>query len=94
MAKFVASFIRGASIINPDTIEVDDTNVVYKKRRIYLVGYDQITIPIAKVSSIEIDSAIIGTDITITSLGEGIIHAHRFSIWDAKEIKRLIEALL
>jgi len=94
MSKFKASFIRGANPINPDTIEVTDMSVIYKKRRIYLIGYDQVVIPLTKISSVEINSGLIGTDITITSLGEGIIHAYHFRLSDAAEIKRLIEKKL
>ena len=91
MPQFTAAITRGASIINPDTIEITDKLVIYKKRRIYLIGYDKIVIPLSKVSSIEVDTGIIGTDITIRSFGEGIITGHNFTINDAKEIKNLIE---
>jgi len=91
MAVFKASIIRGASPINPDIIEVTDKFVIYKKRRIYLIGYDTIMIPFSKISSVEINTSIIGTDITIQSFGEGTIKAHRFALNDAKEIKQVIE---
>ena len=91
MPLFTAAITRGASIINPDTIEVTDKLVVYKKRRVYLIGYDKISIPLSKVSSIEVDTGIIGTNITIRSFGEGIITGHNFTISDAREIKNLIE---
>ena len=91
MTKYKASFIRGASPINPDTIELSDEFVVFKKRRIYLIGYDQVVIPIKKISSVEINSGLIGTEITITSFGEGVIHGYPFRLSDAVEIKRFIE---
>jgi hypothetical protein len=91
MTKFIASFLRGASPINPDMIEVIEQFVIYKKRRIYLIGYDSISMPFSKISSIEINTDIIGTDITIHSFGEGTIIGHQFSLNDAKEMKRLIE---
>ena len=91
MPKFTASLIRGASPINPDTIEITYKYIIYKKRRLYLIGYDKIVIPINKVSSVEINTGIIGTEIRITSFGEGIIHSDPFSWSDVEEIKRLIE---
>jgi hypothetical protein len=94
MQHFKGSIMRGASPINPDTIEITDRFVVFKKRKIYLIGYDSIMIPFSKISSVEISTGIIGTDITITSFGEETITAHRFSLNDAKEIKRLIEIQL
>ena len=91
MTLFKGSIIRGASPINPDTIEISDRFVVFKKRRSYLIGYDTIMIPFSKISSIEINTGIIGTEITIFSFGEETITAHHFALKDAKEIKRLIE---
>ena len=60
MTKFIASFLRGASPINPDTIEITNTSVIYKKRKLYLIGYDTILIPFTKISSVEINTGIIG----------------------------------
>ena len=91
MPLFTAAITRGANPINPDTIEITDRFVVYKKRRIYLIGYDKIVIPFSKIASVEIDTGIIGTNITIQSYGLGTITAHRFTLDDANEIKRLIE---
>jgi hypothetical protein len=91
MPLFTAAITRGASPINPDTIEINDNSVIYKKRRIYLVGYDKIIIPFSKIASVEIDTGIIGTRITIHSYGLGTITAHPFTLGDANEIKRLIE---
>lgn len=94
MSLFKASFVRGASIINPDTIEITETIIIYRKKRIYLIGYDKIIIPFSKISSVEINTGIIGTDITIHSFGLGTIDGYRFSLEDAKGIKRLIESRL
>jgi hypothetical protein len=91
MTKFIASFLRGASPINPEMIEITDQFVIYKKRRIYLVGYDSILIPYSKISSVEFNTSLIGTDIIVHSFGEGTIEGHRFALNDAKEMKRLIE---
>lgn len=91
MTKFIASFLRGASPINPDTLEITDNSVIFKKRRIYLIGYDTILIPFSKVSSVELNTGVIGTDITIHSFGEGTIVGHCFTLEDGKAIKQMIE---
>ena len=91
MPLFTAAITRGANPINPDTIEITDRFVIYKKRRIYLIGYDRISIPFSKIASIELNTGIIGTGITIHSNGLGSIYAHRFTLNDANEIKQLIE---
>jgi hypothetical protein len=91
MTKFRAAITRGASLINPDTIEITDSSVIFKKLKIYLLGYDSILIRFPKISSVELNTSLIGTDIIIHSFGEGTIVGHRFSLNDSKEIKRLIE---
>jgi hypothetical protein len=91
MSLFKGSILRGSSPINPDTIEVTDDSVIYKKRRIYLIGYDKVIIPFSKISSFEINTDIIGTIITIHSFGLGTIIGHKFSLKDSNKIKQLIE---
>jgi hypothetical protein len=44
-----------------------------------------------KISSVELNTSLIGTDIIVHSFGEGTIEGHRFALNDAKEIQRLIE---
>jgi hypothetical protein len=90
MTKFIASFIRGASPINPDTIEISDGFIWYKKRKIYLIGYEEQILKISRVSSVEINTDIIGTKIIIQSYGGSTITGHRFALTDVKEMKRLI----
>ena len=91
MTKFTASILRGASPINPDTIQITDGFVWYKKRRIYLIGYEEQIMKISKVASIEINTDIVGSKIIIQSYGGSTITGHRFSLYNAKEMKRLIE---
>ena len=91
MTKFRAAITRGASLINPDTIEITDSSVIFKKRKIYLLGYDSILVRFPKISSVELNTSLIGTDIIVHSFGEGTIEGHRFALNDAKEIQRLIE---
>ena len=91
MSKFTASFLRGASLINPDSIEITDGFVVFKKRKLYLIGYDTIIMKFSFISSVEINTGIIGTNIIIQSFGGGIITGHRFTLEDALEIERLIK---
>jgi hypothetical protein len=91
MTKFKAAITRGASPINPDTIEITDNSVIFKKLKIYLLGYYSISIRFSKISSVELNTSLIGTDIIVHSFGEGTIEGHRFSLNDAKEIRRLIE---
>lgn len=91
MTKFKASILRGASLINPDIIQITDGFVWYKKRRIYLIGYEEQIMKISKVSSVEINTDIIGSKIIIQSYGGSMITGHRFALNDTKEMKRLIE---
>jgi len=88
---FKSAITRGGDVLTPDIIIVNENAVTYKKRNKYLINVDSITIPISKISSIEIDSGLWGTDIIIKSYGEGVIVGKKFTKSDAKEIKRLIQ---
>lgn len=94
MTKFVASFLRGGSLINPDKIEIIGGFLGFRKRRLYLIGYEEQIMNISRISSIKIDAGVIGTNIIITSFGGGVITGHHFSLKDANEIKRLINEKL
>jgi|GEM_PF-786220 len=91
--KFSSAITRGGSIIRPDVIEIDSQSVTYKKRNSYLINSDTISIPLKQVSSIKIDTSIIGTTITIEGTGRSKITAVKFSKSDASKIKRIIERL-
>ena len=88
---FKSAITRGGSILTPDIIIVTENAVTYKKRNKYLINVDSITIPISKISSVELDSGLWGTDIIIKSFGSGEIIGKKFVKSDAKEIKRLIQ---
>jgi len=88
---FKSAITRGGAVLTPDIIIINENTVTYKKRNKYLINVDSITIPISKISSIEIDSGLWGTDVIIKSYGEGEIVGKKFIKSDAKEIKRLIQ---
>ena len=56
-----------------------------------LINFDTITIPLSKISSVEVHSGLLGSEIKITSYGESEIIANKFTKSDAHEIKRLIQ---
>ncbi|OFX24701.1 MAG: hypothetical protein A2033_09765 [Bacteroidetes bacterium GWA2_31_9] len=88
---FKSAITRGGSVLTPDVIIVNDNAVTYKKRNKYLINVDSISILISKISSVELDSSLWGTDIIIKSVGAGEIIGKKFTKSDAKEIKRLIQ---
>ncbi|MDY0217126.1 MAG: hypothetical protein RBS19_09235 [Bacteroidales bacterium] len=88
---FKSAITRGGSILIPDRIIISDNTVTYKKRNKHLINVDSISIPISKISSVELDTSIWGTDIIIKSFGAGEIVGRKFTKSEAKEIKRLIQ---
>ena len=88
---FRSAITRGGSILTPDILVVSAKSVTYKKRNKHLINVDTVSIPIAKISSVTVDTSIWGTDIIIKSFGSGNITVKRFTKKDAHEIKRLIE---
>jgi hypothetical protein len=88
--EFKSAITRGGAVLTPDTIVVTADKVIYRKRNKFLINKDSITIPISRVSSVELDTSILGTDITIKSYGQGVIIGSKFTKADALEIQRLI----
>jgi len=89
--KFTSAITRGGSVLTPDIIIVDNDSVTYKKRNKYLINVDTITVPISKISSVELDTSLWGTDIIIKTFGAGEIIGKKFTKSDAKEIRSLIQ---
>ncbi|MDD2413302.1 MAG: hypothetical protein PHR79_10370, partial [Bacteroidales bacterium] len=86
---FKSAITRGGSILIPDRIVISDNTVTYKKRNKHLINVDSISIPISKISSVELDTSIWVTDIIIKSFGASEIVGRKFTKSEAKEIKRL-----
>ena len=87
---FKSAITRGGSILTPDIITVSQYKVSYKKRNKNFINVDTICIPISKISSVEIDSSILGTKLIIKSFGAGKIEANKFTKSDSLKIKKLI----
>ena len=89
--KFKSAISRFGSILTPDIIIISEDSVTYKKRHKNLITVDEKTIQYSKISSVEINTSIIGTTIKINSnggCGNDII-AHKFTLSDAKQITPL-----
>lgn len=89
--RFKSAITRGGSILTPDIIIIDNVSVTYRKRNKHLINVDSITVHISKISSVELDTSIWGTNIIIKTFGSGEIIGKRFSKSDAQEVKRLIQ---
>ena len=88
--EFRSAITRGGSILTPDILIITYQEVIYKKRNKFLINVDTITMPISNISSVKLNTSLIGTDIIITSYGEGNIICKNFTKSDAKKIKELI----
>lgn len=88
---FKSAITRGGGILTPDIIIIDNDSVTYKKRNKYLINVDSITVPISKISSVELDTSLWGTDIIIKTFGAGEIIGKKFTKSDAKQIRKLIQ---
>lgn len=88
---FRSAITRGGNILTPDIIIIDNDSITYKKRNKHLINIDSITVQISKISSVELDTSLWGTDIIIKTFGAGEIIGRKFSKFDAKEIRKLIQ---
>lgn len=89
--EFKSKFLLGGNILSPDRIIITDREVIYRKRNRYLIGVDEVSIPLSRISSVEIDRKLIDATIIIHSYGNQTITANDFKISDAKKIKLEIE---
>lgn len=88
--EFSSSVTRGGNILTPEKIIISDLSITWKKRNKYLIGLDSISITRDKISSVEVQNKIWGSDIIITSNGLSKIIAKNFTHADAKKIKEII----
>lgn len=88
---FKSAITRGGEILTPDIIIIDNDSVTYKKRNKYLINVDSITVPISKISSVELDTSLWGTNIIIKTFGAGEIIGNKFTKSDAKQIRKLLQ---
>jgi hypothetical protein len=89
--SFSSAITRGGSILTPDRLTISSTMLMYKKRNKYLINVDSISISLDRIAAVAVDTSLLGTTIRISSYGSGEIVLKKFSLSDAKAIKRHIE---
>ena len=92
--EFKSSITRLGPILTPERIIIDDVSVTYRRRNQHLIGVDEITIPLSRVSAVEVDKHIWGATITIIAFGAQSIIADKFTWSDAKEVQRIINSMI
>jgi len=88
--EFKSAMTRGGGILTPEHILVNERTVTWRKRNKILIGFDSISIPLDKISSVELDDKVWGVDIKIHSFGGNSIFARCFTAADAKKIKTIL----
>lgn len=96
--EFKSSVTRLGSLLTPDRLVLTDSAVTYKKRNSirtsFLMGFDEVSIPISKISAVEVDRHLLGATIRIISTGTKEIEANNFTWDDALTIQRLINSMI
>ena len=92
--EFKSSITRLGPILTPERIIIDDVSVTYRRRNQHLIGVDEITIPLTRVSAVEVDKHIWGATIKIIAFGAQSIIADKFTWSDAKEVQRIINSMI
>jgi len=88
---FKQSITRFGSILRPDIVTITENMLTWKKRNHNLINNDSKSFEIKKITSVEIDSTLIGTSITIRTIAGDMLQLEKFTLTDAKEMKALIE---
>lgn len=89
---FSSSVSKGGNAIFPEHIYITKSEISWEKKT-GLFSKESKTISIAKITQIDIDTALIGSTITIYGKGVGKIVAENFSKSEAKEIKSILNRL-
>ena len=87
---FTNDWKRGGNVLLQEHIYVNYDEVTWEKKKTVLFGKDSTTIPIDKVSQVELETSLIGTDIIIRGKGFGQIRGTNCKKSDAKKIESLI----
>lgn len=93
MAIFTASRASNDSnVLYPDILEIDDNQIIYHKG--YVFGYKTIIIHANNIASVSISSGLFFVDIIVASKGGEWIKAQGFNKSKAKNIVKIIEAII
>jgi hypothetical protein len=91
MERFQASRWTRGNFLFPTVIEVTDTAVIRRKRRWF--GCDEISISLAKVASVHLNTGLIWAEILIESSGgSDPMTSHGHTKGDAHRIEELIQS--
>ncbi|HCY40649.1 MAG TPA: hypothetical protein DHV48_04735 [Prolixibacteraceae bacterium] len=89
METYTASRLTEGNRIFTSKIIIDDLGVTFRVPSLF--SGNERTIPFNRISSVDIDSPLIGySTIIIETTGEGQIRAHGFTRTEVKEMKRKI----
>jgi hypothetical protein len=91
--EYTSAISRGGNVTNPQKIIITDTHVIWKQNRgwtsLYLAS-DSKVISRSHISSIVFQTHLLGTTIIIESYGGSCIYAEKFTLSDAKEIRKTL----
>jgi len=87
---FKQSITRFGSILRPDKITINDTKLIWEKRNKNLINVDSKSFEIEKITSVEIDSTLLGTKITIRTIAGDDVTIDKFTLSDAEEIRDIV----
>jgi len=89
--QFKSTIFTGGDIFKPESIELDETHVTFRKKNQMFTKTYSISIPILNVVSVQLNTELLGYSIIIETFAKNTIIAKGFSYSDARKIKKLIE---
>jgi RNA binding exosome subunit len=88
--RFTSDVTRLGPILTPYVLEIDDNYIRYSKRNKNLLNKDKITMAIDTVTSVEVNTSLLGTTIVINGFNDNPIVVKKFNIQDAYRIQEII----
>lgn len=91
--KFKSDITRLGPILTPYVLEIDDTIIRFSKRNKNLFNKDSMSMDIANVAAISVNTSILGTTLTISSFGGEDIIMNKMNLSDARDAEKIINNL-
>ena len=88
--KFTSDITRFGPILTPYILEIDDGYVRFSKRNKNLINKDRISMPIDQISSVAVNSSLLGTTLTIKGYGESEIVVKKMNIQEAYRVEEIL----
>ncbi len=92
-ASVSRGIVKGANVLTPDVIEVDNYALTWRRRGKLLLNNHQKVIPIPHITGVSVNNTLWGSNIHIHTINESIV-VENFTRKDAKELQSILRGYI